>query len=235
MKLLLVFNQNFASVLRILKTSFDDVPELVEEFDRVNELLEQEASLKEIHDEFEHDVDAKMIERIFKSEDSVITDDTVNFMRRSNLKSVYLRMFPAEKEVLWKNLQGLCRCSSMLRACGDQLGDMEDMAVEFMKDHGDASPEEYQMKLFQEMLSGGEMSKKVLSTFQNPECIKNILSNVGNIVSGSGMGGLGDFANLMQTPFSDADLEEVSKGLSQGLPMSNEEKSEQVVEVTDEQ
>ena len=243
MKLLKVFNQNFLHVMRIMNKSFNDVPELTAELKVAEEAITENAACTKIHDEFKENVDQKVMDRIFKKDEDVIKNYEIGFLKRSNMPEVYERMYEAEQEVLWKNLQALCRYSSMLRACGEQLCDMEDMALDFMQDNKTCAPEDYHMKLFQEMLSGGKMSQKLMETFKDPSCIKNILSNVGNIMKsgeGEGDGDLSDFASLLSMPFSDEDMEEVTKGVQDTLAKKIEENEdensyeERVVEVEEE-
>jgi hypothetical protein len=241
MKLLKVFNKNFLEVIRILNKSFTDVADLSEELQKSEMLISEDESCKAIHDEFVSDVDQKVIDQIFQNDEKVISENMIGFCSRCNMSSIFQRMYDGEKEVFWKNLQALCRYSSMLRACGEQLSDMEGMAMDFMQDNKNCPPEDYHMKLFQEMLSGGEMSKKLMSTFKDPSCIKNILSNVGNIMKANGdeKDGMSDFASLLNMPFSEEDMKEVTKGVQDTLSknISNHETSddedERVVDVSE--
>lgn len=233
MKLLKVFNQNYLEVLRIINKSFDDVRQLSDELGRAEKAICENESYKEIHNEFREDVNQSVMDRIFEKDKTVITSEVIRFLKRSCMSLIYERMFQVEKDVFWKNLQSLCRYSSMLRACGEQLTDMEEMAMNFMQNNSDCKPENYHMRLFQEMLSGGEMSKKLMSTFKNPDCIKNILSNVGNIMKVNGGGedaDLSDFASLLNMPFSESDMAEVAKGVQDTLSKNIDEVSDEPCE-----
>lgn len=220
MKLLKVFNKHFISVLQILHESFNDDVHLTNELESNRKKVEKNESTEEIHNEFLKNTDQDTIDRIFKCDVSVIMENKINFLQRANLSAIYKdRMYKEEHTVFWENLKALCRYSSMLRACGTQLTDMEDMALSFMDNNKDCAPEDYHMKLFQEMLSGGDMSKKLMKTFQDPSCIKNILSNVGNIMkTGDGEDGksvIPDFGKMLN--LEDGDLEELTKGVRETL------------------
>ena len=180
MKLIQVFNQNYKSMLDVLMISFSDDVKLSTESKHVDGILQKNTMSVELHQEFALDTPQSVIDRIFDKDISLINE--VGVLRRCNVNALIGRMRDDEQLVFWTNLQNTCRYSSMLRACGEQLSDMEQMAFEFMEANKNCAPEKFQGKLFQEMLSGGPMSKRLLSTFGDTKCIKNILSNIGNIL-----------------------------------------------------
>lgn len=170
--------------------SFSDDDCLCTEMKTVDEVLQKSTMSNELYQEFVIDTPQSVIDRIFEKDISVITE--IGVLRRSNITNLVKRMIPKELVVFWANLQNTCRYSSMLRACGEKLSDMEQMAFDFMEANKDCAPEQFQGKLFQEMLSGGPMSKRLMSTFGDTTCIKNILSNIGNILkTDSTSGGAG--------------------------------------------
>lgn len=225
MKLLRVFNQNFLGVLRILNKSFGDVESLSALYEETRATLDNDECCVSIHEQFAEEITQSVMDKIFDRDASVIEKGggSVTFVRRCGLCDIYARMYEAERGVLWENLQALCRYSSMLRACGNQLSEMESLAVDFMKENTNTAPGEYHMKLFHEMLSGGAMSQKLLSTFNDPACIKNILGNVGNIMKsgkreGDEEGDMVDISNLMNMPFTDGDFVDITAGVRGMFP-----------------
>jgi hypothetical protein len=226
MKLLKVFNSSYLHVFQILAKSFCD-PELTEdmllqdEVKRIENLCSQaDGKCKELFHQFDADTKDNK-DAIFAKDPEIITGKKLGFLNNIQFHAIWARCVDTEKEIFWKNLLSLCRYCSMLKACGEQLGSMEDMALDFMEQKKDIPPEEYHMALFQEMLAGGDMSKKLVETFKDPNCIKNILANVGEILrkpkdeSGDG----DDFTDIlkMASMFEDSDMEELQKGLVTGL------------------
>lgn len=182
MKLLKVFNESYQNVLQILLKSFEDIPELAQEVATVQTTLATDPTCGTFHAQFVQEIDQARIEQIFRKDAAIILEQEVPFMQRCRLHDMYQRMYDTEHDVLWQNLQALCRYSSMVRACGTQLQDMEGLAVDFMANNQSVAPADYHTVLFKEMLSGGAMSQKLMATFKDPQCIKNILGNIGNII-----------------------------------------------------
>lgn len=83
-----------------------------------------------------------------------------------------------EKDVLWGLLCSLVEMNALINACGDKMPFMENIASGFISKNTNIAPDQYHNVLFQEMLSGGEMSEKIVSAFQDPKSVKNILKNM---------------------------------------------------------
>ena len=70
------------------------------------------------------------------------------------------------------------------------------------------------------MLSGGEMSKKIMKTFQQKDCLKNIVSNVGNIV-----GNQTDLGSMIDLGGGDDEtLDSIVKGVGEMVNADDAEK-----------
>lgn len=225
-KLLKVFNQSYVQVFKILSTSFCDEKQeedmlLAAEVKRLHSFLEEKDGMSPtVFTKFKTET-KDFVNDIFAKNEDLFTQDKLGFLSEIKFSKMWARFVDSEKTVFWKNITSLCRYSSMLQACGDQLASMEDMAVDFMKSKKDTKPEDYHMALFKEMLSGGDMSKKLLDTFKDPNCIKNILGNVSTIMRSADdeSGGSSDFTDIlkMANMFEDSELEEVQKGIVETL------------------
>lgn len=224
-----IFNKNYLRVHEILHESFnEDLEEdrlLSQEVKRLKTAYEADNANDAFYKDF-HGSTESLKEAIFAHDETLFTESKVEFLARFKFDRIWARCADAEKKVFWNNLISLLRYSAMLTACGESLGDMEGMAKDFMKTAKGLKPEEYHMALFKEMLGGGDMSKKLIKTFQDPGAIKNILSNVSTIMrnpDGDGGGVAADFNDILKltSDFSDADLAEVQKGvigkLSEGM------------------
>lgn len=207
MKLYEVFNENYLSFLNILHKSFNEHRLLLEELKRTQNIITQDESTSTLHNNFQKNITQDNIDKIYSKDESVLKE----IFKKIRLSDLFDRMYKCEKNVFWDNLQNLCRYSSMIRACGSQLNVMENMATDFMENNQNVNPKEYHMKLFKEMLSGGEMSQQLLSTFSEPDSINNILTNVGNIMKNTDGKKEKTFVDLFGSSFSKEDVEEVSK------------------------
>lgn len=218
MKLLKVFNQNYLKVLKILQKSFCDPNVtsdklLSEECERIAKLinvLKDKDTPTEIQTNFNNDIQPYKND-IFQRKSYVFEQDLLNFLAKFKFSEIWNRLEDSEKDVFWQNISGLCKYNSMLRACGKEISSMENMALDFMEDKKHLQPEECHQALFKEMLSGGEMSQKLLNTFQNGASIKNILENVGDLLktsTGNNVGNdLSDILN-MASQVDEAELDE---------------------------
>jgi len=213
MKLLGLFNDYYLNFIRIICKYFgdDEYSECQVELERVEKILSSNKYDLKIHFEFQEHVSQKEMNRIFDEDESIINTDELPFLKRCNMAGLFLRMKDVEKKQLWEYLDTLCRYSSMIRACGDKLPDLETVAYDWMENNKGVSPDKLSMKFFQDMLSGGDMSKKLMETFQNPECFSNILENVDIMLrtkgdtntENNGISGLINALNLGDTDIKD--------------------------------
>jgi hypothetical protein len=189
MKLLKVFNDNYLQIFRILSRSFCDINErkedlkLLKEVQRIKSAIQKDPFTADIHAKFKDSIEG-FVDAIFKKDDSLFAEDKLDFLKDIGFSKIWERMEDSEKALFWKNIISLSRYSSMMKACGSQLESMEDIALSFMqkKRKEGIKPENFNSSLFEEMLSGGEMSKKLLAAFKDKDCIGNVLSNVGDIL-----------------------------------------------------
>lgn len=211
MQLIEVFNDNYIMFLEILQKSFPNNIKLRKEITVVRSLIHDDPSNKHIHKKFKMSAPQKNIDRIYDKDESVFDE----LFTEICLGDIFKRLFESERKVLWKNLENLCRYSSMIRACGTQLGAMEDIANEFMEKNQNVDPKKYHMKLFKEMLSGGEMSQKLLSTFNETDSINDIMANVGNIMKNTHSDKKNNFSDIFNEKFTEDEIKNVSKELKE--------------------
>jgi hypothetical protein len=225
MKLLRVFNKSYLNVFQILARSFCDLE--IEEDQLLMELvnkcigiLQNDDTFTEFHEIFNKDTES-FLDEIFSRDETIFKECKIDFLNDIKFDKLWARFEDTEKDVFWKNIISLCRYSSMLNACGKQLAPMEEMALEFMKKQKNTSPDNYHMQLFQEMLGGGDMSKKLIETFKDPDTIKNILGNVGTIMRTTGDAGSGanDFTDIlkMANMFDASEMTELQAGVVESL------------------
>lgn len=189
MRLLKIFNESYLHFLQILHKSFPDNTMIFEELKRIQDMYKERQDTIEIHNRLKNVMDSKFISLIMDKDESIIpenfqdTDVENTFFHMLNIDtSWYHNLEPSEKEVFWGNLQDLSRYSSMVRACGDNVSELEALATDFMARNDTQDQSKYHELLFQELLQGGALSKKVLESFSSPECMKSVLENVGNIL-----------------------------------------------------
>ena len=206
MKLLSVFNNTYLQIFTILGESFnnDSIPEdvLVQaEVARLTEFIEENPRSDVIWAVFEEDT-KEHIDDIFNRNETIFAANDLGFLAKINFDAIWHRFEDSEKVIFWKSMITLCRFSAMLKTCGSQLESMEDMASEFVTNNQNKSmdAEECQTALLQELLSGGEMSQKMLKSFQDKNTISNMMSNFGAIMrdsSGGEGGGSSVFSDFM--------------------------------------
>lgn len=226
-KMLNSFNTNYHKNLAVIQASFTDVASLQTEVQTVSQALSENPNTSVFYDEFSADLTQDIIDAIYKKQ----PDEGVfgiSLFSRIGMHEIYTtRMFDDEKTVFWTNLQQLCKKMSMLRACGDNIFAFEEIAKDIRPPLDPANPteakktlEELPMKLLQEMLSGGEMSKKIMKTFQQKDCLKNIVSNVGNIV-----GNQTDLGSMIDLGGGDDEtLDSIVKGVGEMVNADDAEK-----------
>ena len=186
MKLLEVFNDSYYQFFVLLAKSFcspnrQEDQLLQKEVKDIKQALETDPFTRKYFTTFDTET-KKYIDDIFNKDDSFITQNKLPIFRRLQFLNVWQRMVDEEKAVFWDNLISLIRYNSMINACGSQLAPMEQMAMQFMQKKQHIDPKQYHQELFTELLAGGEMSQQLMKAFQDPNCLKNILQNVGTII-----------------------------------------------------
>ena len=182
MKLYIAFNKNYLQIFKIIHKSFNDIKEVDSHYTDIMEMFgtPKAFATKTLYKSFAQDLDQQILDRLKAKDQGVFLE--LKFFKHAGYGHVVSRLLEEEKPVFWKNIQSLCQCSAMIQACGSQLDQMENIATNFMKKNPKLSPQEYHKTLFQEMLSGGDLSKQLLQTFQQKGSIQNIMKNVGNII-----------------------------------------------------
>lgn len=211
------FNRNYSKFMDGWASTFSDEKTLQRANKYIKEVIQKNPNTDQFHTEV-YSSCQPVFDEIYKNDASLIEQDRIGFLAKLNFKHIFTkRMLSDEKKQLFSDIQSLCRFCSLLRTCGSQLTDMEEMASEFTQNHSFEDPAEYQRELFKEMLSGGAMSQKLLQTFQDPNNLKNILNNVGDVLRGTN--GIGsDFSSMLKlaTDMKESDIDAVSRDISSG-------------------
>ena len=182
MQLLIVFNNSFLKFLDILYTSFQDdhieEDRLLGKFKlKIEKIIDDMEDTKRISEIFDKDV-YPYIEDIFNKKNELILDNKVKFLNDIQFSSIWKRMWDSEKTVFWSNLISLCKCFSMIKACGNHLEKFDQLSRKFMQEKGNIPPEQYQAELFKEIFSGGELSTTLMETMKDSDCMQNLVDNV---------------------------------------------------------
>jgi hypothetical protein len=212
MTLLNVFNTQLHQFIAVVVESFRDSRKIHDFSTKLNQDLTVDPGSPIWHKKFEQSTPQKVIDDLFKHDGDVFT--TNEFFLEFDFDVLYNEMEEGERTIIWKHIEGLCKYSSMIRACGDQISEMEQLAVDFMANNADIAPEEYHTKLFKEMISGGELSKRLMKTFSNKKCIENILSNVSNIVKSNNSDGSDNIGDLFKSVLGADDIENIAEGFT---------------------
>lgn len=214
MRLFQAFNRVYKKLLTIQFQSFPDQLGLQAELANVDAQMNENEFTNAISTQFAADT-KDFVNHVYMKDEAMLS--ACPLMQRINMADMWASMVQEERDVFWDNMTSLMRYHSMLEACGTELGSMESMATEFMQRNQGLKPEEYHAKLFQEMLSGGDMSQRLMGIFQNPNTLKNMLKNVGNIMRSSGeeksldLEGLSEWMNVNDLSNIDADLSRLSE------------------------
>ena len=213
-KLYEAFNRVFLYFLRLCLNCFNDEVGIQQEFHTARQKFLKNKETTELFEKFNKEVltDGKNDYIYEKKVEGRIPLLTISPMfKRMNMAALHKGFDKEEQEVFWDNLESLACYASMLKACGSQMPNMENMAATYMKEHPNMSQEECRQGLLAEMLSGGAMSKQLLSIFQDPQSLQNIMSNVTDIMRSSK--DKGDPLNLMgmMKGVTDEELKEISQ------------------------
>jgi len=159
-----------------------------------------------------------IVDQIFKKDKECLT--RISLLRRTKIDDLYVRMVDDERTMFWNNLQALCKYRGMLNACGTQAGAMQDVAMEFLKRNPNLKPEEMHKSVFDELMNGdgkgkNTMRDNILKMFANPDVIKGILQNFGDIVR-SDNGDAPDMSALI-AELDDEDLSGADGGFEEML------------------
>jgi hypothetical protein len=182
------FNQTYLEVLRSMDTSFGDQSSgLRAEFHWLRDMVAHPENYTEPHRVFAQDVSTDRVGKLMSRDLDALGGPLFERMEWRKLYDV--SMVEEEREVMWNSLRAVCRLSSVMRACGDGMAQLEDTTAEFVKKHKDKPSDNLQSVLMDDLLSGGETSQKLLSAFKGPD-LKNMVTNVINIMN-TGEGGEG--------------------------------------------
>jgi hypothetical protein len=193
-QLMKVYNINVMHWLRALYNSFKETPGLKNELKRFVSLIKKDETTDLIYKEFNRST--KMHEdAIFKSDATCLSN--IPIMVRMEIPSVYSRLTDDEKVVFWKKLIQIIRYHGLLNSCGEHVGVMENLGMEFVAKHQGKSPEDIQKALVQDMLSDGKMMNEMIKTFQKPGAIENIINNIGPLIRGQGQDAI-DLSGLLK-------------------------------------
>lgn len=160
--------------------------------DRVKR-FEEEPQTVEFYNELNTDLLDVVPEQTINNEQRVYAKDAKvwNDMKMCGVESGMSELFPGftaeEQEAVWNKFVGLCKYQAMLRSCGQQTEAMEDLAMQFIqKNQGDIKQEDFYAKVFDEMISGGDMTQKLIQSFSDPSFMKGIIQNFGSMIQAPG-------------------------------------------------
>jgi hypothetical protein len=196
------FNMAYIEFFRKLYESYPQEVKLFEEVTSIVEKVKADKATPCLYLEWSQSVLA-FENALFNKDETIINE--IDVFQRTNMSQLYTQRFmEEEKQWFWDKVLSLYRYRSMLAACGNQIGTMEEVALDFVKRNQGLKPEQFHQKVFEEMLSGGDMTKRILETFQQPGSITSIIKN---------------FSSLMRVPGQDpVDLSAIEKLVEQEDP-----------------
>lgn len=207
-----IFCDEYLKIIKNLRVMFDDDLHVKREYEYINNTLASDNGLDILHDRFQNSVNQEMIDRIFKQDITIFQSD-VYILGYVDLYTLKPRFQTIEKlnidemSEFWKCLGALCKYSSMVRACGGKMNEIEGIAKDFLKSNPDITAEDCHSKLISEMLSGGDMSQKLMSAFSGPDMMQNVIKNITNIM---GPNENTDFSSLFESLEGDRKVEDIS-------------------------
>ena len=89
------------------------------------------------------------------------------------------------QKLVWDRLVSLCRLSSMVKACGSQMANLEKISLGQIPQQPGAKPEEYYMSIIKTLLTS-DASGQVLSSLKDPEQLGSLLTNFSNMMRAPG-------------------------------------------------
>jgi len=222
-KLHKAFNVALLQWLRRLQRSFQKEAGLNQEVARSLALFRQNQFTDELIKRFEAGFSHEHIDMVFARDPLVLSAS--EYMARINMSGIYKRFVVDkaknidEQAPFWKQLTGLVRWLSMVKACGSSLGNLETIATKFIHNNPGLPQEQYQEKLIEQMMQGGEMSGYIKEVLTNPDSINAMLDNVGNVLRRE-KGKKFDFRKLISM-MSDEDAQD-EEGKAEPLDMAKE-------------
>ena len=149
----------------------------------IEQALNVDPKTREFYQEFETDCGSLFVD-ILNSNDSILTNDSIQYLKNLNFSSLWARMDQPEQEIIWNHLKSLRQCCCMVRACECTNLDLDAMANYCAEKNQGKSLQECQTGLIQDMLSGGEMSSSIFQTLQDPSTVNSLVTNVADMLDG---------------------------------------------------
>lgn len=200
------FSVSYTRFLRWLYRAFPESEELFDELTNVVQLAQSEPETHKFGDEWAEYVRPNE-EAVYASDPAVF--EKVPMFRRIKMADLYVRMAEPERKAFWANVVSLCQNSRMLAACGAHLGTMEEVALEFVQSNRGLKAEEYHQKVFEQMLSGGDFSTKLIETFKKPGALRSIVENFSGMMRAPGQEPI-DMSGLLRM-MEETDLSNLDK------------------------
>lgn len=169
--------------MKVVAGAFQDHEGLKARIKHIQEIMANQIDTRVFLDEFDADC-RPYLDDIHKSNPSIMSDNCINYLKELNFATLWQRMDEAEQAVFWKHQQSLCQCCSMIKACGDSLPMLEQVAAGFVQENQGKSFQECQSALINDIFSGGSISADLLQTLQQPANVKSLLSNVADVFRG---------------------------------------------------
>ena len=184
--LYLAFNVTFVDLLGALDTSFGDSNASVRAAkERVTELFSENRKTVAIFEQYQpylteaclNAINARDCKSLFALEDNQFVADLGGKEIFNDLKS------KKEHGTLWTSLQTISKHAAIINATGSSLGVFENIAKTFVSNNKDLDPSQYQTALFSQLFSDASLSDQLLSAFDKPDSVQQILSNIGPILN----------------------------------------------------
>lgn len=122
------YNISFLQAFRNIYKCFSKEVGLKDELTEIMGLVRANTNTRAIYDRFDADTKPHT-DALFASDASCF--DEIPMFHRMNMASIYERLKEEERPVFWSSIFSLLKYGSMLSACGTQVGNMEDMAMQF--------------------------------------------------------------------------------------------------------
>lgn len=178
-----IFNTKYIETVQNLSTAFSDNTQLMAHCMSMNEEFNRDEDTQSIHIRFKNNVDQTIIDKILLRDIELLTnqDSVLDKIFECDICSLIQGMEEGEIDAFWKCMSVLCKYSSMIRACGDNLNCIEDVAKQYINKNK-CDPKELQQKLMADMFSGGELSNTISNMFSDPKMLSSMMVNMGNIL-----------------------------------------------------
>jgi hypothetical protein len=184
--LYMIFNVTFVDLLNALSTSFPEDKNIEAAKKWATHRVTLFKTTKELFEKYSSACTSSMLTAInSRDANSLYTGNEENiFIRDIGGRKVFDDLKSNnEQSVLWNSLQNLSKHLAIMSATGNSIDIFENIARTFVSKNQGLSPSQHQTALFSQLFSDKDLSKQLLSAFENPESISKIISNLSPILS----------------------------------------------------